>query len=77
MPEISANGLVMAIQAVDAKIWMLREQIDKADEGDRGLCDLEDLMLAYCTTAEEMRQAYEKALMLSCNLPPYEKLVRE
>lgn len=74
MAMISSRTLMMAIQAVDAKVKNLSAQIDQADEDD--VSDLEDALLAYTKAADDLRDAYEVALRLSSNLPAYEKLVR-
>lgn len=76
MPEVSGNALMMAIQAVDDKINRLKAAIDASDADDPDLADIEEAMLAYCNTADELRLAYETALRLSSNLPAYERLVR-
>lgn len=76
MPEISGNALMMAIQAVDDKINRLKAAIDTTDEDDPDLADMEEAMLAYCNTADELRVGYEAALQQSCNLPAYERLVK-
>lgn len=77
MPEISGNALAVAIQVIDEKIWMLKAQVDQADESDDDLIDLEDEMLAYLKTADELRVSYEEALKTIGNLPFYEDLVRK
>lgn len=77
MPEISGNALAVAIQVIDEKIWMLKAQVDQADESDDDLIDLEDEMLAYVKTADELRVSYEEALKTIGNLPFYEDLVRK
>ena len=76
MPEISGNALMMAIQAVDDKINRLKTMIDASDPDEPDLADMEEAMLAYCNTADELRVGYEAALRLSSNLPAYERLVR-
>ena len=74
MPEVNGRTLVMAVQAVDAQVRTLSRQIDAASEDD-DVTDLEDLLLSYMNTAAELRTAYEAALKLTSNLPPYAKLV--
>ena len=76
MPEISGNAFMMAIQAVDDKINQLKTMIDAAAPVEPDLADMEEAMLAYCNTADELRVGYEVALRLSSNLPAYERLVR-
>jgi len=75
MPEINGQVLMMAVQAVDARIQALEIEADQAE----GLAarDLEDLLASYVSAASALRKGYEEALRLSSNLPPYEKLVRE
>ncbi len=74
MPNVNGNTLVLAIQAVDFKMADLEQTIDSLppDEGS----DLEALLLSYTNAAEVLKRAYHEALAESCNLPPYEKLVR-
>ncbi len=76
MAEISGNALVMAIQAVDEKIWSLKAHVEQADENDPGLADVEEEMLAFSGAANELRIGYEQELKESGNLPAYESLVR-
>ena len=73
MPEVNGRTLVMAVQAVDAQVQALSKQIVAAGEDDA--TDLEDLLLTYMKAADELRTAYEAALKLSSNLPPYARLV--
>lgn len=66
---------MMAIQAVDFKIHALEKEFEAA-QGIEGR-DLEDLLFAYDQTATSLRKAYEDALKVSSNLPPYSELVRD
>jgi len=74
MPEVTGRTLMMAIQAVDAKMQAIETAIDAADEDDQA--DLEDLLLSYEKAADELRAAYLAALRLSSNLPSYDVLVK-
>lgn len=74
MPHISGSTLMMAIQAVDAKINQIAEQLETDDGPDAG--DLELLLLNYEKAAQELRAGYEEAQRTTSNLPPYQKLVR-
>lgn len=76
MADISGNTLVMAIQVVDQKVTALKQQIDKLDEDDDALIDLEDLLLSYMTAAHELRVGYESALKVQGDLPAYSDLVK-
>ncbi len=75
MPEVNGIALLKAVRAVDEKIWALKAQIDEADD-DSEAGYLEDEMLSFMKAADDLRVAYEQALKLSNNLPPYETLVR-
>lgn len=74
MPQISGSTLMMAIQAVDAKIHQITEQLEADDSPEAG--DLELLLLSYGKAAQELRAGYEEAQRTISNLPPYRKLVR-
>ena len=74
MPEVNGRTLMMAVQAVDAKVQELSAQVEQADADEA--TDLEDSLLSYMKAADDLREAYEAALKLSSNLPPYAKLVR-
>lgn len=74
MPQISGSTLVMAIQAVDAKIHQITEQLETDASPEAG--DLELLLLSYEKAAQELRAGYEEAQRTISNLPPYQKLVR-
>lgn len=76
MPEVNGIALLKAVRAVDEKIWALKEQIDLSDDDDSEAGYLEDEMLSYMKAADDLRVAYEQALKLSNNLPPYDTLVR-
>ncbi|HKT28097.1 hypothetical protein [Dyella sp.] len=74
MPQISGSTLMMAIQAVDAKIHQLAEQLETDDSPQAG--ELEVLLLSFEMAAQELRTGYEEAQRTVSNLPPYQKLVR-
>jgi hypothetical protein len=76
MPDVNGRSLMMAVQAVDAKIRSLEAHIDGAGEDD-DVSDAEELLLAYSKAAEDLRTAYEIARLTSSNLPPYGRLVRD
>lgn len=73
MPEVSGRTLVMAIQAVDAELRRLEEELERA--GEDADPDLQELALSYSLAAEDLKQAYLQALNSASNLPPYEQLV--
>lgn len=74
MPDISGSTLMMAIQAVDAKINEISKQLEEGnDVEDVGEVDL--LLLGYEKALQELRVGYEEALQTASNLPPYELLV--
>lgn len=76
MPEISGNALMMAIQAVDETIHRLKAMVERTEPDHPDLADMEEALLAYCDTADELRRSYEVVLRLSSNLPAYARLVR-
>ncbi len=70
MPEIGGWTLVMAVQAIETEIRRLRGLTnEKAVPGD------ELLLVDYETAAEELEAAYEDAVRVQPNLPPYAQLV--
>ncbi len=75
MSQINGNDLMMAIQAVAFKIHALEKEFEVAQGIEAR--DLEDLLFAYDQTATSLRKAYEDALKVSSNLPPYSELVRD
>ena len=76
MPEVRGPTLMMAIQAVDEKIRALTTRLDAADPDTQDVTDLEDALLSWEKAADELKMAYEAAVKMSSNLPPYDKLVR-
>jgi hypothetical protein len=74
MANLDGQTLLMAVQAVHAKIRALEVQIDQAGEDD-DVTDLEDLLSGYLQAADALRQAYETEELTSSNLPPYDLLV--
>ncbi|WP_164001634.1 hypothetical protein [Pyxidicoccus caerfyrddinensis] len=73
MPEVSGRTLVMAVQAVDAELRRLEEELERA--GDDADPDLQELTLCYSLAADDLQEAYLQALQSASNLPPYERLV--
>jgi hypothetical protein len=73
MAEINVRTLMMAVQAVDAKIRELSRRIDGAKAVEA--TDFEDLLLCYTRAADDLREAYRAACKPNGNMPPYEKLV--
>lgn len=72
MPEVDGNTLVMAIQAVDDKLRALETARELA--GEEGADDYVEEIMAFDNAAQKLKVAYEHALMMANNLPPYEKL---
>ena len=77
MAQVNEIALMMAIQAVDEKMWSLKEQVDKADPDDADLPYVEEELLSYSKAADDLRVAYENAIKPGDSLPPYEELVRK
>jgi hypothetical protein len=76
MPDVDGRTLMMAIQAVDAKMHVLKATIDGVDD-DEDVTTVEDLLLGYEKAAEKLRAAYELACLAASNLPPYASLIRD
>lgn len=74
MPTISAQHLVLVIQAVDAKISEIDRRLDSLPP-DQG-AELEPLLLQYINAAKELEREYRTAAAQFSNFPPYEKLVK-
>jgi hypothetical protein len=73
MPEVDGNTLVMAIQAVSDKLRALETARNLA--GEDGADDYFEEIMAFDSAAQKLKVAYEHALKMANNLPPYEKLV--
>jgi hypothetical protein len=74
MPFISGSALMMAIQAVDAKINEISKQMAEGCDI-AGVGETDQLLLGYEKALQELQAGYEEALRTSSNLPPYELLV--
>lgn len=75
MAQVDGQALLMAVQAVQAQIRLLSEEMDQAAEDD-DLTDHEDLLAGYMRAADALRVAYEAEKLVSSNLPPYDSLVK-
>ena len=75
MAQVDGQALLMAVQAVQAQIRLLSEEMDQAAEDD-DLTDQEDLLAGYMQAADALRVAYEAEKLVSSNLPPYDSLVK-
>lgn len=75
MAQVDGQALLMAVQAVQAQIRLLSEEMDQAAEDD-DLTDQEDLLAGYMRAADALRVAYEVEKLVSSNLPPYDSLVK-
>ena len=75
MTELSAQTLMMAVQAVDAEIRGIKESAG----GDIAEIepDLQELLLSYSKAAMELRTSYLRAREAKPGLPRYEDLVTE
>jgi hypothetical protein len=71
MSELSSQTLVIAIQAVAARVRALREAVAAGTAQPQEQALLEDHLRA----ADELEQAYDYAALTVLNLPPYEELV--
>lgn len=73
MAEIDGVTLRMAIQAVDAMINDLANQLEANDSQETG--ELELRLLKYEAALEKLKVGYEVEQKISNNLPPFEKLI--
>ena len=73
MADVDGITLMMAIQAVDAKIVEIDQ--DRHETHDASAADLDELLLSYTLAAEQLKKAYLTEASRSSNLPPYEVLV--
>ena len=71
MADVTGNTLLMAVQAVNDAIAVLRHRVRTDSPACR---DDTEMLLSYLRTAEELRAAYEIARLTAKNLPPYESL---
>jgi hypothetical protein len=71
MPEISAESLIVSIQAVAAEIRSLKEA---AEDGELEV-DEYVLLEERQRAAENLEAAYKKLALTVLNLPPYDQLV--
>ena len=71
MADVSGNTLLMAVQAVNDAIALLRKRLRAGSTDSR---DDTEMLLAYLGAAEELRSAYEIARLTATNLPPGEQL---
>lgn len=74
MANISAQTLVVAIQAVEAE----RRSMESARETAEGpeAADLDELLFAIDRAASELKDAYTISRLEYDNLPPYSQLVK-
>lgn len=71
MPQISANTLVVAIQAVDTQVRQLRKAVERDD------AEAEEMQLLeqWEDAARDLESAYDIEARNVLNLPPYDELV--
>jgi hypothetical protein len=74
MAEVNGRTLMLAIQAVDAKMRTLQARLELAGDEDDA-ADAEEMLMSYEGAAENLRAAYEIARLAASNLPPYAELV--
>jgi hypothetical protein len=73
MAELSAQTLVMEVQAVDAEISRIKDSV--AGDISELEPDSQELLLSYSLAATELKTAYLDARRSAPGLPPYERLV--
>jgi len=73
MAELSAQTLVMLVQALDAQIRDIKATVN----GDVTELepDAQELLMAYSQAAMELKAYYREAQKATPGLPPYDKLV--
>lgn len=71
--ELSAQTLVMAVQAVEAEIRRITETV--GGEITELEPDDQELLLAFSKAAMELKKAYLDAREFAPGMPPYEQLV--
>jgi len=75
MPKISVYALEAAIQALDEKIYSLKDHIDQQDEN-IDVSDLEEEIMGWMKAASSLQDSYKEAVAEGYEIAPYEKLVR-
>lgn len=73
MPEIKSRTMLIAIQAVAAKIRAMREELADGDAEPEDYVLLEQSIEA----AEDLERAYDIEAKTVLNLPPYDELVAD
>lgn len=71
MPRISANTLVVSIQAVNTQVRQLRKAVERDD------AEAEEMQLLeqWEDAARDLESAYDIEARNVLNLPPYDELV--
>jgi len=73
MPEVSGRTIAVAIQVLHREKLQLQTYV-ASDDGE-GQADTQELLLAVEEAARELKVAYDHALRMASNLPPYERLI--
>jgi hypothetical protein len=76
MAEVNELALMMAIQAVDEKMFHLEEEMKHFGPDDEEFDELQLEYVDYMKAAHSLRASYEKVLVPGDSLPPYLKLLR-
>ncbi|RVT80704.1 hypothetical protein DXV76_20800 [Rhodobacteraceae bacterium CCMM004] len=76
MPEIKAATLVIAIQAVKQRIDALEAAQKEDGVSEEEMADLDEMLLAHDTAAEDLKRAYDAARETDAKLPQYGWLTR-
>ncbi len=74
MLEISANALMMSIQAIHQVTGQYSAERDGVAGPEQA--DYDEIIESYEITAMELRKVYEQACVQHADLPPYETLIR-
>ncbi len=73
MADLSAQSLVMAVQAVDAESRRIKDSV--GGEITELAPDDQELLQAFSRAAMELKAAYLDAREFATNMPPYDQLV--
>jgi hypothetical protein len=77
MSSLNGISLRILIEVLNEKIWSMKTEMDKLDDDDDNLSDLEDELMGLSNVATELKACYEEELKGTGNLPPYAELVKK
>ncbi len=77
MAEVNELALMMAIRAVDEKMFHLEMGLKRFLPDDEEFDELQLEYIDYMKAAHSLRASYEKVFVSGDSLPPYSELVRD